>query len=976
MKPILAVALFVLSAAALQPQVAAAAVGGVSKGADYVSPPAIPDRFFLDARTRPVVADWQPGDPIREIPRQFHGQEERQRHPPRPANPVIGHMDVLVQLQRAFAPSGTGGGFTTPLINQDGPGFTGVFPPDPSGDVGGGFYLEIYNGSAGALIAIYNTADGSVAAGPFSLDGLGSGGACASGLGDGVAVFDTLAQRWLLTEFSSSSNTLCTYLSSGDNPVTTTWTRYAFNTPGFPDYPKYGAWPDAYYVGANEGPAVYALDRVRMLAGQAATLQRKTVPGLSGLGFQMLPPASVFGASPPPAGAPGIYIRDNDDERNDPGSNDPNNDFLELFTLSVDWTTPANTTLTGPTEIAEAEFNSEFTITDGGFGAIHQPGTSQTLDPLLEVPMVPVHYRNFGSYEVLVGNHVTRLDDTGSDNIAGVRWFELRRTGGIGNPWLLYQQGTYAPADSGGQISRWMAAIGMDDSGNMAMGYAVARATPDVFPGLRYVGREATDPLGVMTTPETSLIEGASSQTDLDRWGDYFGMGVDPADGCTFWLTGMYMPTGGSWRTHFASFRFDSCGTPTFALSASGLSQDVCAASSTPVALDPVTIQIAARNGFTDPVTMGFGSGLPGGFTGSYSVNPVTPPGSTEADIGVDDTATPGATSITLRGSADGTDRDLVLAVNVTTASAPAPALLTPANGATSVAAQPTFSWNASAQAASYLIEIATDAAFDNIILAQTVTTTSFQPTAALPTDTQIFWRVTAANTCGNGTSSVFAFTTQPGPGQCSSGTPTQTLFTDDVENGDNGWTHAAASGSTDTWSRGSAAHGGSFAWQANAPATGAANDQWLISPSVTLPSSLSGLNLQFWNAQSLKPGGGGCYDGALIEVSSDGGTTWTQAPASALLTDPYDGTISSSFGDPLGGKQGWCGDPQAYLNSIVDLQSYAGQTVQFRFNLGHDRFAHRTGPNWAIDDIQVLGCGITEPTDRIFADGFDGTTP
>ena len=149
-------------------------------------------------------------------------------------------------------------------------------------------------------------------------------------------------------------------------------------------------------------------------------------------------------------------------------------------------------------EVPESEFDSEFQV-GGGFGAIHQPGTSQTLDPLLEVPMVPISYRNFGAYEVLAGNHVTRLADDTTDNIAGVRWFELRRTGGPASDWTLFQQGTFAPADTGGQISRWMAALGMDESGNIAMGYSVSR-DPGVFPGLRYVGREATDPPGVMTT--------------------------------------------------------------------------------------------------------------------------------------------------------------------------------------------------------------------------------------------------------------------------------------------------------------------------------------------------------------------------------------------------------------------------------------------------------------------------------------------
>jgi hypothetical protein len=941
----------------------------VSRGADYVSPPSVPERIFLDARTRPTIPAWRPGDPIREIPRQFHGEEDLQRNPPQAVNPVTQSIDILAELQRAYG-AGQVSSFTTPLVNRDGASYNGVFPPDPSGDVGGGYYVHVYNGGGGALLTIYNTTDGSVAAPQFSMDGLGSGGPCASGLGDGVVVFDQLANRWLFTEFSGSSNTLCLYLSSGDNPVVTTWTRYTFNTPSFPDYPKYAVWPDAYYVGANEGPAVYAIDRNRMLAGQSATLQRKSVPGLNGLGFQMLPPVSVFGSTPPPAGAPGIFIRDNDDERNNPGGNDPNHDFIELFTLTVDWTTPANTALSGPTQVAEDEFNSEFQV-GGGFGAIHQPGTSQTLDPLLEVPMVPVHYRNFGSYEVLVGNHVTRLADDTSNNVAGVRWFELRRSGGASQPWQLYQQGTYAPTDSGGQISRWMAAIGMDESGNMAMGYSVARS-PGVFPGLRYVGREASDPLGVMTTAESTLVDGASSQGGADRWGDYFGMGIDPADGCTFWFTGMYMPAGGNWRTRFASFRFDSCGTPTFTTAADNLSQDVCAASSTPTALAPVTVTVNARNGFTDPVNMSFAPSLPPGFSGSYSVNPVNPPGTTDANLFADNTAAPGLNSFMLRGSSGGTDRDLQLDVNVATEVAGSAVLTSPPNGAGSVAAQPTFTWNAVDQAASYLIEIATDAAFGNVILSQTVTTTTFQPTAALPTDTQIFWRVTANNVCGGTSSAVFSFTTQPGPGQCSTGTPTQVVFEDDAEGGDNGWTHGAASGSVDNWTRGNTAHGGTFAWQANQPPTGAGNQQWLISPSMTLPTDLDGLNLQFWNQQSLKTGGGGCYDGAIVEVSTDGGSNWTQLANANLLTDPYDGAVSGGFGNPLGGDQAWCGDPQAYLNSVVDIAAYAGQTVKFRFDLGHDRFAHRTNPAWAIDDIKVQGCGQSAPLDVIFEDGFE----
>jgi hypothetical protein len=938
----------------------------VSHGADYVSPPSVPERIFLDARTRPAVETWQPGDPIREIPRQFHGEEALQRNPPAPANPTHG-SDLLAELQRHFTPSG-GGGFTTPLVNLDAADSTGVVPPDPTGDVGGGYYVHVYNGSGGALVKIYNTSDGSVAANTFNMDGLGSGGPCASGLGDGIVVFDQLAQRWLLTEFSGSSNTLCVYLSEGDDPVVTTWTRYTFNTPTFPDYPKYGVWPDAYYVGANEGPAVYALDRQKMLAGDAATLQRKTVSRLSGLGFQMLPPVSVFGSTPPPAGAPGIFIRDNDDERNNPSSNDPDHDFLELFTLTVDWTTPANTALAGPIQVPESEFDSEFHVV-GGFGAIHQPGTSQTLDPLLEVPMVPVHYRNFGTYEVLVGNHVTRLPDDTTENIAGVRWFELRRTGGAANPWQLYQEGTYAPADSGGQISRWMAAIGMDESGNIAMGYSVAR-DPGVFPGLRYVGREAADPSGVMTTPETTLVDGSSSQTFADRWGDYFGMGVDPDDGCTFWFTGMYLPPGGDWRTHFASFKFDNCGTPSFAMTGDNLSQSVCAASATPVALAPVTIQIKSNNGFVDPVTMSFEPGLPQGFTGAYTVNPVTPPGSTVANVSVDNTAAPGANSFVLRGSAAGIDRDLEFDVNVTTVVAGTPSLTSPANGASNVPAQPTFEWTASAQAVSYLIEIATDANFDNVILSQTVTGTSFQPTATLPLDTVIYWRVTATNDCGPATSSVFSFRTQPAPGQCSTGSATEMVFTDDIENGDNGWTHDAPVG-TDSWAiTGTHPFDGANAWQVMAPAD--VGDQRLTSPVVALPDDLSGLTLQFEHFRDrIEGSGSACLDGGILEVSIDGGV-FGEVPSAQLITGPYTSTVASSGGNPLAGNPAWCGPGADYEPVVADLSAYAGHDVQFRFRFGSDNTLRHEG-NWYIDAVKVQGCSDA-PGDRIFADGFEGT--
>lgn len=90
----------------------------------------------------------------------------------------------------------------------------------------------------------------------------------------------------------------------------------------------------------------------------------------------------------------------------------------------------------------------------------------------------------------------------------GVRWFELRRSGGIANPWSLFQEGTYAPADVGGPADRWMAGSAIDATGNIALGYSVVRQSPAIPPGVRYVGRLVGDIIGVMTTAEATLVDG------------------------------------------------------------------------------------------------------------------------------------------------------------------------------------------------------------------------------------------------------------------------------------------------------------------------------------------------------------------------------------------------------------------------------------------------------------------------------------
>ncbi len=122
------------------------------------------------------------------------------------------------------------------------------------------------------------------------------------------------------------------------------------------------------------------------------------------------------------------------------------------------------------------------------------------------------------------------------------------------------------------------------------------------------------------------------------------------------------------------------------------------------------------------------------------------------------------------------------------------------------------------------------------------------------------------------------------------------------------------------------------------------------------LPTGENPLVLKFWHVPNLENSGAtACFDGGILEVSNDGGTTWTQVPNANLLVGPYTGAVSSSFSNPLAGLQAWCGGHAAYINIIADVSAYAGQTVQFRMRLGTDSSVSDTG--WDVDDVLVQSC-------------------
>ena len=645
------------------------------------------------------------------------------------------HGNPLVDLQRD-APDPAPDAFGTPVVNVAGVQ-SGSSPPDDTGDVGPNHFVQGDNGPGGSRVTVYDKSGTQV--GQFLLESLAPDSPCNTGYCDPTVVYDALADRWFINEFSSvSSYPFCLYVSQTSDPLGE-WYYYTWDLPYY-DYPKYGLWPDAYYMGYNGGPTgyrqVFAFDRAKMVAGQAATYQMFQVPSLSGLSFQMVMPATLEGSTSPPVGAPGIFMRPRDTEVS--GGTCTNCDLMEMWEFHVDWTTPANSTLTKLTDVQMTDYDCTLCGTGSTWDCMPQPGTTQKIDPIREPLHYQLQYRNFGTHETLVGCFVEDVD--GSDH-AAVRWFEIRRTPPGSGSWGLYQNGTLGGEAS---VHRSVCSAAMDSAGNIAVGYTRTGNNAPYYPSIYYSGRLAGDPLGTMPYYDNRIWDATTSKTNNERWGDYSGIGVDPVDDCTFWYTTEY---GGSGQTRIAAFKFDECGVADFTLEVTPESLDICAGE------DAVyEVSVGSLNGFGNGVNLS-SSGRPAGTTESFVPNPVTPAGSSSFTIGSTGGVAAGTYNVTVGGTAqDSPGHQDTVDLNVHAAVPGAATLSAPADGSTGVALAPSLTWGAVSGAASYDVQVATDPDFANVIRSATgLTSAGYTPSPGLEMNTVYYWRVRAANPCGPG---------------------------------------------------------------------------------------------------------------------------------------------------------------------------------------------------------------------------------
>ncbi len=875
-------------------------------------------------------------------PREINGTNAEFPRRLRKAEPPRNFNDPALQRESAARGANMPAPVTGFPANENA---SGVLPPDPEGAVGARYYIQWVN----LQIDIFDKATGASAiGGPVDGNAIWAplGGDCAaSNNGDPIVLYDHLAKRWFLSQLTFT-NHVCIAVSRSADPVAGGWFLYDYLADAgasyFPDAPKYGVWPDGYYMSANMfsgsnfvGVQFASFERSRMLAGDAGARMLYGYADASTYDWAWaLVPSDLDGPAPA-TGEPNHFLTFYDDAWG--GSH---SDELLLFDLSVDWSTGSGS-FTGPTtiDLSAAGYAFDSNLCAYSRNCIPQPGTAQGLDALSSRLMYPLQYRSLDGTPTLVATHT--VDVNGSDH-AGIRWYELQNAGG---GWAVAQAGSYAPNSD----ERWAPSAAMDAAGDLAVGYSTSSST--TYPSIRWAGRLSSDPPGTLAQGEATVVAGAGSQTDSSaRWGDYTAMSVDPVDDCTFWYTNEYLDTTSpaGWKTWIASFKFNAGTAPAgLAASASGN--------------NGVALSWNATAGATGYAV--YRGGKPGG---PYQRLATTPAGTTTY---LDATAPGGMASYYVVTAFHGGACDSGYS-NEASATPPGACDLPPVfAGIASASSLATtscgiqLSWGTATPRCggpvTYAVYRSTDPYFTPSLsnrLADGLTGTSYADHAGLVSGATYHYIVRALDQ-SNGQedpNQVIASAQAAGP------TTPATLYSEDFEpypDGDMaGWsTGVFNSGNANDW-RGvmsCTAHSGSRIFRAGGAGCTAnyGNNKHAYAgpPPIAVPAGATNVRLSFWHRWQFESG----YDGAYLRLDLGGGS-YTYLGPSVFLANGYN--------NPAGAEQWWSGTQSGFVNTVVDLDAAcraagaadgcAGSTLHLAFVQYTDGSVTRDG--WFIDDVRL----------------------
>ncbi|MEA2576070.1 MAG: large repetitive protein [Chloroflexia bacterium] len=833
--------------------------------------------------------------------------------------------------------------------------YWGGIPPDTVGDVGRTQYVQMVN----VGFQVYSKATGSPVTGVIDFNELykavSFGGECETqNAGDPIVVYDQLADRWLLSQFTAPLGLPSDQVPVGTGPyfeciaisatgdASGAYYLYAFQTSesSFEDYPHFGVWPDAYYMSTNEAPGgaaivsagFFAFERDKMLVGDPTARMIYETRTFPDGGFL---PSDLDGYRLPPAGSPNFYMTPNRVQ---------GNSVREYKFQITTWDPTPVATLLGPFDITVDDF-------DSSAPGVPQPGNAPVLDSISDRFMNRVAYRNMGTYESLVVNHTVNVVHNGTDT-AGIRWYEFRDPNNALGA-TVFQQGTFSPPDG---LHRWMGSAAMDGAGNIALGYSVSSSS--VFPSIRYTGRLSTDPLGDLTQGEATLKQGSGSQTETiaGRWGDYSSLNVD-TDDCTFWYTQEYYAQTGlrNWRTRIGSFKMPNCvagSTPTAVPSSTGTPPTATRTPSPSATSCPNPQVVQGSIDTNDPMAIGRLSrdGVPSSCGTTKTCPAIADQVARHYETKRFYNTSLNPQCMTVHITSNCGDNALLSAAYVDD--------FNPDNQCENYlgdmgSAGPDFSYSFTVPAGrSFVVAVLENSAnvgcanytisVNQCNVGTAVPSVTGTPPTATPSPTRTATATATSTPCSTNILMSEDFETG-----------TLGVFTSTKVTGDQPWTVSNTQSHTGTWS-------------AHVPNNDIAGDEQLVmKTAVAVPNTTNPVLLQFYHTYEFETiGGPASFDGGVLEYSTDNGGTWTDALT--LITEGGYNSVLGGPSNPLTGRPGWgstsAGYP-AFTRVTVDLSSLQGMNVMFRWRHGSDESGN--APGWYVDDVRIieqLTCGTAVP--------------
>ena len=396
---------------------------------------------------------------------------------------------------------------------------TGWTPPDPDVAVGPNHVLAVVNSS----ISWFDKSGTKLfqqTAGTF-FSGMGAG----SFIFDPKCFYDRVNQRYVMVFLEQDDSPQISKLLiavSDDNNPTGTWHRYRMEsmlTVGtqtfWLDYPGFGYNKDAYVVCGNmfgfssgwAGVQFLVIPSAPLLSGGAATVSvlRDANGGSAQVAEMISPTASnVYAVSRSSSTSMRVYTVNN------PGGTPS----LQFSSVPV----PANS---GPTMNAAS--------TNG-----------KTLSPV-DDRVFNATWRN--------GRLVTSHNIQSGSFIA-TRWYQINTNG--------YPQAAPTLGQSGNvtsnQLHQFLSAISINAYDDISTVFAGSSTT--VTANMLFAGRTSSDTTGSMGLPQILESSAGNNYSGFNgRWGDYFGVDVDPVDDLHFWGIGMTVNASNRWRTSIYKWR-------------------------------------------------------------------------------------------------------------------------------------------------------------------------------------------------------------------------------------------------------------------------------------------------------------------------------------------------------------------------------------------------------------------------------------